>query len=110
MKPLETGAIYADSAEPKSISEISQFGVRMRGAKKGKDSVLFGINLLQDYKLRPTKSSINLIKALRNYSWDRNRDGEYINKPNHAFSDILDALRYFGIMSLNKKRGVYSLV
>ena len=109
LKDQTTGMIYADSAEPKSIHEIQSYGIQIRGARKGKDSVIFGINLLQDYKLRPTKTSVNLIKALRNYSWTKNKDGEYINKPNHAFSDVLDALRYFGIMTLNKSEGVYAI-
>lgn len=107
LKEKETGMIYADSAEPKSISEIRTFGVSIQGAKKGKDSVMYGIQLVRDYKLRPTKNSVNLIRALRNYSYEKDRSGNYINKPNHAFSDILDALRYLVVMRLGQNKGEY---
>ena len=41
-------AVYADSAEPKSINEIRQYGVRIAPVKKGPDSVEFGIKFVQD--------------------------------------------------------------
>lgn len=40
--------VTADSAEPKSIDEIRGYGVRIKGAKKGPDSVEYGIKYLQD--------------------------------------------------------------
>lgn len=40
--------VTADSAEPKSIDEIKGYGVRMKGAKKGPDSVEYGVKYLQD--------------------------------------------------------------
>ena len=40
--------IYADSAEPKSINEIRQYGVRIAPVKKGPDSIEFGVKFLQD--------------------------------------------------------------
>lgn len=42
------GQVIADSAEPKSIAEIKGYGVRIKGAKKGPDSVEYGIKFLQD--------------------------------------------------------------
>jgi len=106
LKPI-SGALYCDSAEPKSIKELNNESVRALPAKKGKDSVKFGLQLLQDYRIRPTSSSLNLITALRNYSWAKDRNGDYINTPNHAFSDIVDALRYGAVMLLTTK-GQYS--
>ena len=102
--------VYADSAEPKSIAEIRNYGLRIIGADKGKDSVAYGIQMLQDYKLRPTKQSLNLIKALRNYSYQRTKDGSYINKPDHNFSDIIDAMRYGVIMRLKKGTSTYTIL
>ncbi|ASS66222.1 PBSX family phage terminase large subunit [Paenibacillus sp. RUD330] len=40
--------IKADSAEPKSINEFVQYGLRMYPVKKGPDSVEYGIKFLQD--------------------------------------------------------------
>ena len=105
-----TGTVYADSAEPKSISEIRKYGIPIHSVRKGKDSVRFGIDLLQQYKIRPTNDSVNLIKALRNYSWKGDGDGGYVNSPSHNFSDCIDALRYAAISRLGNKNAVYNVI
>ena len=74
-------AIYADSAEPKSIAEIRRYGFNIKGADKGRDSVLYGINILQQHHFLVTKRSTNLIKELRNYTWDTSKTGEKLNNP-----------------------------
>lgn len=49
IKPKYKGAlIYADSAEPKSIAELRDYGLNIIGAKKGPDSVEYGMKFLQD--------------------------------------------------------------
>ena len=99
--------IFADSAEPKSIEEIKRSGVIIKGATKGKDSILYGISLLQENNFKVTKQSTNLIKELRNYTWDTDRSGNKLNKPIDNFNHCIDAMRYFAVMSLsNKKSGV----
>lgn len=92
----------ADSAEPKSIDEIKNYGVNITGAEKGKDSVSYGIQLVQEQKISMTKRSISLIKAYRNYLWQTDKDGKVLNVPEHTWSDILDAARY-GLVSLIKR-------
>jgi phage terminase large subunit len=84
----------ADSAEPKSIREISRKGVKIRGAEKGPDSVKFGINMLKQYRLNVLFDSLDLIKEFRNYSWKRDQHGEFIGKPADAFNHGIDAIRY----------------
>ena len=69
------GEIYADSAEPKSIKEISRYGYRILGAKKGRDSISYGLDILRQQKLLITKRSSNLIDELNRYSWKKDRDG-----------------------------------
>ncbi len=110
LKKHETSTIYADSAEPRTIHELRTYGLPVQGVKKGPKSVDFGLNLLQDYKLRPTKRSLNLIKSLRNYSWDRDRQGNWLSKPNHAYSDPVDALRYAVVSRLGNKSAQYNVV
>lgn len=90
----EQALTVADSAEPKSIDEIKSYGVSIIGSKKGKDSVLNGIQTVQQQKFEVTKHSTNLIKELRNYSWKTNRDGDAINAPEHQWSHAMDGLRY----------------
>jgi phage terminase large subunit len=52
---------------------------------------------MKEYPLRVTKRSTNLIKELRNYSWQKDKEGKKINKPIDMFNDAIDASRY-GIM------------
>jgi len=86
--------IIADSAEPKSIDEIRDYGVNIIGCKKGRDSVSHGIQFVQDQKISVTKRSDNIIRCYRNYLWKTDKEGKIINEPEHTFSDPLDAIRY----------------
>lgn len=101
--------IYADSAEPKSIEEIYRAGYNIRGARKGRDSILNGIDLVKRYHLKVTKRSINLIRELRNYRWLEDRDGNLLNKPADDFNHALDAVRYGMLMKRKGKRQIYTV-
>jgi phage terminase large subunit len=86
---------YCDSAEPKSIAELSKLGVNAYGVSKGADSVNFGIQLIQENDYLVTKKSTNLINELRKYAWDKDkRTGEKLNKPIDNFDHAIDAFRY----------------
>lgn len=86
--------VIADSAEPKSIDEIKMYGVTIMPAVKGKGSVSSGISFVRGQKISYTKRSTNLKTAYENYAWLVDKDGTTLNEPNHAFSDIMDAVRY----------------
>jgi len=99
--------IYADAAEPKSIEEIKRHGVIIKAAAKGKDSINYGISLLQEHNILVTKQSTNLIKELRNYTWAKDKAGDKVNKPIDAFNHAIDAVRYFAVEVLkNHTQGV----
>lgn len=98
--------IYADSAEPKSIAEIHKERYNCKPVKKGKDSVMHGIDLLQRYKINITKRSVNTIKEIRNYSWQMDKDGNRINKPIDHMNHAMDAVRYGASMKLLKRNKV----
>jgi len=99
--------IYADAAEPKSIEEIKRHGVIIKAAAKGKDSINYGISLLQEHEMLVTKQSTNLIKELRNYTWAKDKAGDKVNKPIDAFNHAIDAVRYFAVEVLkNHTQGV----
>ena len=70
-----TDEIVADSAEPKSIAELRNHGVWVKPAKKGKDSVMFGIQLLQDYPIKIHAQSKDLIEEFSSYTWAKDRSG-----------------------------------
>ena len=95
--------IVADSAEPKSISELRQYGLTIVGAEKGRDSVNAGIQLIQQYDLLVTKRSTNLIKELRGYVWQTDKSGMTLNKPVDFLNHGLDSLRYICQNRLSKK-------
>ena len=88
--------IVADSAEPKSIEEIKRRGViRIKSATKGADSILHGIQRLQQYELIVHPSCSGTITELENYAWQKDKKtNEYINKPIDTFNHFIDALRY----------------
>lgn len=84
----------ADSAEPKSIAEMLEYGLNIIGAQKGQGSVNQGIQWVQDQRMSVTKKSTNVIKAYRNYMWMTDREGNIVDKPDHRLSDAMDAVRY----------------
>lgn len=98
--------IYADCAEQKSIEEIRRAGVRkIKPCKKGADSVIFGIQQLQQYKMYVLPSCEGIITELQNYSWEKDKKtGEYLNKPIDKYNHFLDALRY-GMQAIKGKMG-----
>lgn len=86
--------IVADSAEPKSIDEIKLHGLNIFPAEKGRDSIVNGIQLVQDQRISVTKRSVNLIKEYRNYLWMTDKEGRILNIPEEGFNHAMDALRY----------------
>ncbi|CAL2085064.1 phage terminase large subunit [Tenacibaculum sp. 190524A02b] len=96
--------VVADSSEPKSIAEINVYGFTVKGAEKGKDSVNFGISVLQEYEMLVTSDSLNMIKELRKYSWDKDKTGKKLNRPIDMFNHTIDPMRYLALMKLSKKK------
>jgi len=102
--------IYADSAEPKSISEIRSYGHKIFPVTKGKDSVIYGINLINQNEIYITSRSKNLIRELQGYVWDKDKEGNNIQKPTGIHPDCIDAARYALMMQLeNPNRGRYAI-
>jgi phage terminase large subunit len=89
-----TSKIIADSAEPKSIEELTRLGLHIEPAQKGKDSVIHGINLMQQYRLNVDIRSKGLVEEFNSYMWDKGRDGKPKNKPIDKFNHGIDAIRY----------------
>lgn len=90
-------ATIADSAEPKSISELRDYGMRIVGAKKGPDSVEYGMKFLseeiEEIIIDPARCP-RAAKEFVNYSLEKDKNGEiksgYPDKDNHT----IDASRY----------------
>ena len=97
----EYSDIIADSAEPKSIEDLRRRGFSVSPAKKGPDSIRASISLLQEIHFKVTENSTNLIKELRNYCWDVDRDGNKMQVPVDANNHLCDALRYLALNKLS---------
>ena len=88
--------IIADAAEKKSIEEIKRQGItRIRACEKGPDSIVHGIQKLQQYEIVVHPDCEGIITEFENYAWQKDKKtGEYINKPIDDFNHFIDALRY----------------
>lgn len=86
--------ITADCAEPKSIDELNTLGLRVHGAKKGKDSILNGIQWIQDLQIIVHPRCVNFLTEISNYTWDEDKFGNKLNKPVDDFNHLMDAMRY----------------
>lgn len=95
-KGYSKSLIIADCAEQKSIEEIRRCGIqKIKASTKGKDSILHGIQKLQQYQIIVHSNCDEVITELENYSWVKDKQtGEYINKPIDDFNHYIDALRY----------------
>lgn len=98
----DTVLTIGDSAEPKSIAEIAQYGVKIIGSKKGKGSISHGIDAVQSKKMYVTKRSVNIIDENNNYIFFVDKDGVTTNEPRDLYNHSMDAIRY-GIAFLNPK-------
>lgn len=88
--------IIADSSEPKSIAEIKAGGIqKIKPCTKGQDSIIHGIQKLQNYEIVIHPSCQGIITEFENYTWQKDKNSDiYINKPIDDFNHYIDALRY----------------
>ena len=104
---LSKEKIVADSAEPKSITELRNLGIkRIIASVKGADSVKNGIDRMQRCNIIIDERCTKTIEEFENYTWQKDRKtGEYINQPVDSYNHHIDSIRY-GIQTvINKKRG-----
>ena len=88
-------AIIADCAEPKSITELREFGLtRARASKKGADSILNGVQRIQDYEIIVHPRCVNFLTEISQYQWEKDRFGKYTGKPEDDNNHLMDAMRY----------------
>lgn len=100
--------IVADSAEPKSIAELQGYGHNIHGVSKGRDSVVYGINLMNQNEIYVSSRSKNLKKELGGYIWSTDKEGNKTQKPTGLHPDCIDAARYILTDTLeNPNKGQY---
>ncbi len=95
--------ITADSAEPKSNDELRGYGLRVEGAKKGKDSINNGIQWIQDLQIIIHPRCVNFLTEISNYTWKVDKFNKKLNEPIDDFNHLMDAMRYALEKHIRKK-------
>lgn len=90
----ETDPLCCDSAEPKSITELQNYSVSAYAAKKGKDSVNFGIQWLKQQTVVIDKKCVKTQMEFQTYQWKKDKDGNSMKVPVDKNNHIIDGLRY----------------
>lgn len=93
-KIIDNQYVICDSAEPKSIRELRQHGVKALAAKKGPDSVEFGIQWLQQQNIVINVHCQNTKNEFQKYKWKEDKNGNALPIPVDRDNHIIDALRY----------------
>jgi len=86
--------VICDSAEPKSVKELRNLDVQALGAKKGKDSVNYGIDWLQRQEIIIDPKCQNFKNEIQRYKWKEDKNGVALRVPVDKDNHLLDALRY----------------
>lgn len=96
LRKIGSQHIMADSAEPKSIAEMKAAGLFISGAKKGPDSVDYGVKWLQGRRriYIDKRRAPNAYREFVSYEYERNRAGQYISAYPDANNHAIDAVRY----------------
>lgn len=97
----------ADCAEPKSIDELKGYGLKIKGAEKGKDSIQNGIQWIQDLEIIIHPRCVNFLTEISNYTWDKDKFGNKLNKPIDDFNHLMDAMRYALEQYIRKNRWIF---
>lgn len=97
--------VYADSAEPKSIFELVQYGLRVVGVKKGPDSIEYGIKFLQSLEeiVIDDMRCPNTAKEFLTYELDKDANGNFKAKFPDMNNHAIDMVRY----ALNDEAIIY---
>jgi phage terminase large subunit len=96
--------IIADCAEPKSIDEIYTYGWNIKPCDKGADSIIYGIQCVNQFKQHWTKRSLEAIKEQRNYGYVKDKDGRVTNKPIDTWDHAMEARRQSVFTKVGKLR------
>lgn len=86
--------VISESADPRLIDEIYNAGIDIHPVRKYAGSVLAGINKMKEYKIYVTRRSANIIKEFKNYTYRKDKNGNWLNEPIDAFNHSIDSVRY----------------
>lgn len=95
-KGYQNSTIIADSAEQRLITELrTEHGIRrIQDSRKGKDSIMAGVSKLQGYAIFVHPNCTAIMDEFYSYCYQRDKDGNWLNKPEDKNNHLMDALRY----------------
>lgn len=94
-KGLKNAKVIADSAEKRLITEIKRKGIsNLKPSIKGQGSIMQGVQFIQGFKIYVHPTCKHTIEELNTYTFDQDKDGNWLNKPIDANNHLMDALRY----------------
>ena len=94
LKPSVKNEIVTCDNDPLNIHELNNFGIRAIPARKGPDSVEFGLKWLQRMRIFVDPSCTELIFELQKYKYKEDKDGNILPQPVDRDNHWIDALRY----------------
>lgn len=105
-KGLQGAKIYCDSANPREIELMKSEGIRNAvPAYKGPNSIVAGIKLIQDYKIKIHPQCQNMLREIGLYCWDKDKiSGKFLDTPIDKENHLIDSLRY---SCYHKKAEIY---
>lgn len=88
--------VTCDSAEPRSIAELREYGIKALKAKKGPGSIEFGENWLDDLEaiVIDSKRTPNVAREFENIDYQIDKDGNVIPKLEDKDNHTVDSTRY----------------
>jgi phage terminase large subunit len=91
---VKDSPVSCDCAEPKSIAELCSYGMRARPCTKGPDSVMHRIQWMLNKKIHIHPSCKTAAHEFAVMEWDKDRNGESINRPVDKDNHMFDAICY----------------
>jgi phage terminase large subunit len=86
--------IISESADPRLIQEIYRAGVNIHPVQKFSGSIEAGITKMLEFKIHITARSCNVIKEFKNYTYQQDKEGKWLNTPIDCYNHAIDAVRY----------------
>lgn len=91
--PKRSTPIFGDCAEPKTIADLCTYGFNVKPCYKATRKAE-QLQQMKGWKIYVTKRSLNLIRELRGYTWQKDKDGKQLNEPIGVNDHAIDAARY----------------
>lgn len=86
--------IISESADPRLIDEIYNAGLDIKPVQKYAGSIQAGIAKMQEFNIKITRESTDIIKEFRNYTYRQDKEGKWLNEPIDLYNHGIDGCRY----------------